>query len=123
LERSAVTSNAVKALSAARTVGLTITGEGDSLLLEAAAPPSNAVLGLLSSNKAAILALLRSREGWSVDDWLFFFDERAAIAEFDGGLTRSEAEALALSCLVKEVTRSSASSASSAARNAACFSS
>jgi hypothetical protein len=34
------------------------------------------------------------RDGWSVDDQVDFV-ERAAIAEFDGGLSRDEAEALA----------------------------
>ena len=33
---------------------------------------------------------------WSPADWQAFYDERAAILEFDGGLARSEAEACAL---------------------------
>ena len=36
-------------------------------------------------------ALLRTgRDSWSGEDWRAFFDERAGIAEFDGGLPRLE---------------------------------
>jgi hypothetical protein len=53
-------------------------------------------LPMLRQNKAAIVSLLRPAEGgWSAIDWLAFFDERAAIVEFDGGLPRAEAEAQA----------------------------
>ena len=33
--------------------------------------------------------------GWSDEDWQAAFDERAGSAEFDGGLSRTEAEELA----------------------------
>jgi hypothetical protein len=39
---------------------------------------------------------------WSVEDWQVFFDERAAIAEFDGRIPRDEAEARAFACCVVE---------------------
>ena len=42
------------------------------------------------------------RDGWSAEDWRLFFEERAAIAEFDGGLSRTEAEAQALACCIVE---------------------
>lgn len=35
-------------------------------------------------------------------EWLAFFDERAAIAEFDGGLSRQDAESLAYDRCVAE---------------------
>jgi hypothetical protein len=38
---------------------------------------------------------MSNRSDWAWEDWQAEFDERAAIAEFDGGLTRSEAEDLA----------------------------
>jgi hypothetical protein len=38
--------------------------------------------------------------GWDAEDWQTYFDERAAIAEFDGGLSRAEAEALAFECCI-----------------------
>lgn len=41
-------------------------------------------------------------EGWSAADWQAFFAERAAIAEFSGGLPRAEAEARAFACCVAE---------------------
>lgn len=37
---------------------------------------------------------------WNEEDWRAFYDERAAIAEHDGGLSRSEAEARAWECSV-----------------------
>ena len=49
-----------------------------------------------TTNKAAIIGLLRpDKDGWSSWDWQLFFDERAGIAEFDGGLSRAAAEASA----------------------------
>jgi hypothetical protein len=39
---------------------------------------------------------------WSGEDWRAFFDERAAIAEFDGGLPREQAEARAFTYCVAE---------------------
>ena len=48
-------------------------------------------------------ALLHAgRDGWSGEDWRAFFDERVAIAEFDGGVPRQQAEARAFTCCVAE---------------------
>ena len=61
------------------------------------------VIDLLSRHKADVVALLRTwRDGWSGEDWQAFFDERAGIAEFDGGLPRDQAEARAFACCVAE---------------------
>ena len=69
-------------------------------MLSAASAPPAAVLDALSRHKAEIVALLRpGRDGWSAEDWQVFFDERAGIAEFDGGLPRAEAEAQRLRLL------------------------
>ena len=77
--------------------------DGDDLELEAEATPPEAVLDLLSHHKADILRPLRpANDGWSPEDWRVFFDERAAIAEFDGGSPRAEAEARAFACCVVE---------------------
>jgi hypothetical protein len=71
--------------------------------LSAASAPPAAVIDALAQHKAEIVALLRrGRDGWSGEDWLTFFDERAGIAEFDGGLPREAAEARALECCVLE---------------------
>lgn len=95
--------SAIEALRAARAAGIRLEIDGDDLLLEASAPPPEDVLNLLSRHKADIVALLRPVEdGWSAEDWQVFFDERAGIAEFDGGLPRAEAEAQALACCVDE---------------------
>ena len=61
------------------------------------------MLDLSSRHKEGILALLRpANDGWSGQDWLAFFDERAGIAEFEGGLPRAEAEARAFDCCVAD---------------------
>lgn len=53
------------------------------------------------------MTLLRpATNGWSAGDWQVLFDERAGIAEFDGGLTRADAEAQAFeSCIVEWLNR------------------
>ena len=87
---------AALALKSARAVGIHVRVDGDNLELEAPEQPPQAVLDLLSLHKADILKLLRpTNDGWSPEDWQVFFDERAAILEFDGGLPRAEAEARA----------------------------
>jgi hypothetical protein len=39
---------------------------------------------------------------WDAEDWRTFFDERAGIAEFGGGLTRTQTETRAFECCVVE---------------------
>jgi hypothetical protein len=82
--------SAVEALKAACAAGVRVRIDGDDLVLEASAPPSPAVLDLLSRHKAGIVTLLRSADG------------RAGIGEFDGGLPHAEAEARAFACCVAE---------------------
>ena len=94
--------SAAEALRAARAAGVRVTADGESLVLEARTPPP-AVLDGLAQHKAGVLTLLRpGRDGWSAADWRAFFDERAGMAEFDGGLSRAKAEALAFDCCVVE---------------------
>jgi hypothetical protein len=82
--------SAAEALRAARAAGIEVRIEGDDLALEAAAAPPADIVDQLVRNKLAIVAQLRpGRDGWSADDWLTFFDERAGIAEFDGATTHS----------------------------------
>jgi hypothetical protein len=68
-------------------------------------PPE--VTRLLQARRPAIHTLLteraahagkrhRENSAWSADDWLAFYGERAAIREYDGTLSRSEAERLAI---------------------------
>ena len=64
-------------------------------------PPPSSIC--CQRHKAGVVALLRpGDDGWSAEDWQDFFDERAAIAEFDGGLPRDQAEARAFACCVVE---------------------
>jgi hypothetical protein len=94
---------ALDALQAARAAGIVLAVDGEDLVLEAASMPPAAVLEALSQHKANVIALLRPGcTGWSSEDWHIFFDERAGIAEFDGGLPRSQAEVHAFSCCVAE---------------------
>jgi hypothetical protein len=104
--------SAAEALKAARAAGLRLGIDGDALTLEAAIAPPPTVLDLLARHKADIVALLRpANDGWSGEDWLTFFNERAAIAEFDGGLPRREAEARAFEfCIVEWLNRNPARS-------------
>ena len=94
--------SAPAALMAARHAGISLAVDGDDLLLQADGPPSAALLDLIRLHKEAIKALLaRDDVGWSGEEWLAQFDERAGILEFDEGLPRAEAERLA----AEEVTR------------------
>ena len=103
--------SAVEALSVARAVGIQFEIDGDDL--QAPAPPPPAVVEALTRHKAEIVALLRPmNDGWSAQDWQVFFHERAGIAEFDGGLSRSEAEAQALeACIIEWCNRNPTPSA------------
>jgi hypothetical protein len=95
--------SAAAALEAARAAGISVEIDGDDLVLEASAPPQPALLDLLSRHKGSIVALLRlADDRWSAGDWQVFFDERAGIAEFDGGLSRGQAEVRAFECCVAE---------------------
>ena len=95
--------SAAEALRAARSLGVHLEIEGTDLLLEAASEPPTTTIAALSRYKAEIIGLLRSgHDGWSAEDWRLFFDERAAVAEFDGGLSRTDAEAQAFACCIVE---------------------
>ena len=85
--------SAAEALKAAREAGIELEVEGDDLVWAADEQPAAAILDLLSRHKAGIVRLLRpATDGWSAEDWQAFFDERAGIAEHDGGFTRLDAE-------------------------------
>ena len=95
--------NAFDTLKLARAAGISVRLDGDDLELEASAQPEPAIIELIASNKPEIVAWLRpDRDGWTDEDWKALFDERVRIAESDGGLPRSEAEALAVEICVIE---------------------
>jgi len=98
--------SASQALKAAHEAGVRIAVDGETLMLEADAPPPARVLDLLLLHKAELIALLRPRDSkWTAQDWQDYFSERAGIVEFDGGLTRPEAEAKAVDCCIAEWLR------------------
>jgi hypothetical protein len=95
--------SAAEALKVARAVGVRLGIDGDALTLEAATAPPPTVLDLLARHKAGIIALVRpANDGWSGEDWLTFFDERAGIARSTGSLSREQAKARAFECCVVE---------------------
>lgn len=95
--------SAADAFAAARTAGLNLRVDGQDLVLNAPAQPPQTILDLLAQHKAGVIAILRAQdEDWPADEWRAFYDERAAIAEFDSGLSRREADALAHACCLTE---------------------
>jgi hypothetical protein len=90
--------SAAKALHAARAAGITVAIDGETLLLEGAAEPPQAVLDGLARYKPAILDLLRrGQRGWSPEQWRSFFDKRCRMAA-----TSLNTETMALECCVVE---------------------
>lgn len=93
--------SAVDAIRMATDAGVNIRVRDGRLSLEADTPPPDLVLRSLRENKAEIIAHLSGSDAdWSPEDWQAFFDERAGIAEHDGGLPRADAEAQAMECCV-----------------------
>jgi len=98
--------SAAKLLEDVRASGIEVTVDGEFLSLKAANEPSPEVLETLREHKSALLHLLRSEAcGWSADDWRDYFEERAAISEFDHGFTRTIAETNAFDLCVQEWLR------------------
>jgi hypothetical protein len=89
--------------------GVILRVKDDRLVLSSDTPPDEGLLHQLRSAKPAIVAYLRGLACWDEDDWSAFYDERAAIMEFDGGLPRAEAEASARKevDLLRDLVRSS----------------
>ncbi len=95
--------SAVEIFRMAQENGVHIGIEGADLILDAEREPAPQVLETIRRHKASIVALLTEEEGnWTAEDWRAFYEERAGIAEFDGGQTRAEAEARAFEHCVTE---------------------
>jgi hypothetical protein len=82
---------ATSVLKAARDAGVTIVADGNELILRGATQPDVTLVDQVRDFKTEILDLLRMPV-WSSDDWQAWFDERAAILEYDGGHDRDVAE-------------------------------
>jgi hypothetical protein len=95
--------SALSALSEFRGRGVEINLDGDDLVIVGADLLTDDEVDQLRGLKAELVALLRPHVvGWTVEDWRAHFDERSAIAEFDGGLPREQAEARAYASCVAE---------------------
>ncbi len=94
--------SAIQALREARRAGVRVTLDGEDLLLQASAPPPAGVLDALARRPALPFGRGPGADGCTGEEWLAYFDERAGVAEFDGGLPRSAAEAQAFACCVAE---------------------
>jgi hypothetical protein len=83
--------------------GIRLGVEGADLILDADLEPPVDVVNAIRHHKAEIIELLAPPgDRWLAEDWQAFFDERAGIAEFGGGQTRAEAEAIAFECCITE---------------------
>ena len=84
--------SAIEALAAASAAGVRIRIDGGDLVLKAASPPPTAVLSLLSRHKANIVTLLSQAEphdSAEAADWRDWFEERAAMRQFEAGYQRN----------------------------------
>ena len=95
--------SASEALRVARENGVHLGVAGTDLILDADQEPPAEVLDAIRRYKSGIIALLATaNDDWRAEDWQAFFDERAGVAEFDGGLCQAEAEAQAFECCIVE---------------------
>ena len=102
--------SAHRALDAARSARIDIQLDGNDLILTPAGELATGVIDMLRRHKRSIVSLMQGRllalrqpiQAWDPVDWRAFFDERAGIAEYDGGLSHAEAEARAFDCCVAE---------------------
>jgi len=99
--------SANEAIRMAQVSGIRLGVEGTDLILDADLEPPDDVVSAIKRYKAEIVELIgASVDEWPAEEWRAFFDERAGIAEFDGGQTRAEAEAIAFdSCVVEWLNR------------------
>jgi hypothetical protein len=93
--------NAAEILDAARAAGLYLAVDGTDLVLESSSPPPPDLIDLFRNHKAEIIAAIPAaghagqETEDTVVDWCGWYEERAAIRQFDGGYTREEAARLA----------------------------
>jgi hypothetical protein len=96
--------SASEALRSARNFGVVVEVSGGDLLLAASIEPPASILDALGRYKPEIIGILTPTDiAPTAEDWLASFDERAGIAEFDGGQPRELAELQAIgSCVLDE---------------------
>jgi hypothetical protein len=84
--------SAFHALDAARAAGIEVRLDGKELIVSAASEPPAGVLDMLRQHKRSIVGLLQPTQPWDPVDWLGYYYEKAAIGEFDHGMSRQEAQ-------------------------------
>jgi len=85
----------IEVLQLAHAAGVSISVDGDDLVLCSSRAPDPELEEIVRQHKTEILRLQHDHATWSEEDLQVLFDERAGIMEFDGGLSRDEAERLA----------------------------
>jgi hypothetical protein len=96
-------------------IGATIEPAGDRLILRAGskAIPADLVIRIRQTKAELLytLAAAPANDGWTAEDWRAFYYERAGIFEFDGGLSRTTAEAQTFeACIIEWLKRNPAAS-------------
>ena len=92
--------SALATLAALRRRGVELRLDGDDLIVTGADVLSDAEIARLRSMKAELIAALREPDARDAEDWRAYFEERAGIAEFDGGFSRAEVEQVAFECCI-----------------------
>ncbi len=87
-------SAAAKLLEELSMSGVLLSRHGDRLVLDG--PVAILSETLVGRTRACKAEILRTIDVWAAEDRRAFFEERAAILEFDGGFSRREAEMRAL---------------------------
>lgn len=98
---------AAETILMAEASGIRLGVEGADLILDADLEPPLDVVNAIRRHKAEIIELLAPPgDRWTAEDWRALFDERAGVAEFDGGQSRADAEVLAFEyCIVEWLNR------------------
>lgn len=100
--------NAISIIERIRGAGGVINLADEAIKLRIPASLRDQAIADVKVHKDAIKRALRlaADERWDAADWRAFFDERAAIAEYDGGQTRQKADAMAYeACVVEHMNR------------------
>lgn len=95
-------------LEEARVAGLKVTRKGDRLRIQGPRRAEGVARRLLAHKAAVLAALALDAPGTADDlpaDWCFVWEERSAIMQHDGQLSRELAEAAALAEVLDRIRR------------------
>lgn len=94
--------NADTLLNELKARGVAITVDGDKLRLKGVPGSWDDLRDRVRAARETLVRLLKAARPWSEADWRALFEERAAFLEYEGDLTRKEAETTAIDHLVPE---------------------